>query len=394
MSGIEKAIVGAQIHDGHKLHRDHALVVHKNGRLGVVPVAHLPPDCPQEPIDGGLITPGFVDLQVNGGGGVMFNDDQSIDALRSIALANASIGTGALLPTLITDTADRTRTAIQAVEQAIAAKVKGIIGIHLEGPHLSVARKGAHDPQLIRPMSGEDLEVALDAAERLPHVMMTVAPENTTLAQIKRLSDAGVIVSLGHTNADFETCLAAFDAGARCVTHLFNAMSQFGSREPGLVGAALHRDDVYAGLIADGIHVHPATIEIALSARTNNDRIFLVTDAMASAGSDIESFKLNGRRIQRKDKHLTLEDGTLAGADLEMVQALSVMVSQAGDDLTKAVARATSVPASILDNPGGIGRLEHVSDTVLHISNNLSEVKSLSLNAATAPASLTSAGSG
>ena len=295
---------------------------------------------------------GFVDVQVNGGGGVMFNDDQSVEALRTIAAAHASIGTAAVLPTLITDTPVRTKAAIAAVEQAIAERVEGVVGIHLEGPHLSVARKGAHDPSLIRPMDDNDLASVLRAAERLPNVMMTVAPENTTNAQIRAMSDAGVLVSLGHTDADFDTCMAAFDAGARCATHLFNAMSQLGNREPGLVGATLARKDIYAGLIADGLHVHPATICVALAAAQNNERIILVTDAMATAGSQIDGFILNGRHVLRKDRRLTLNDGTLAGADLEMVQALSTMVNAVGESLIDAIRRATGTPFSLLRGYG------------------------------------------
>lgn len=348
MTAISRAFVGARIHDGVDLHDNHAFVVYADRSRGITPRGDLPSDCRTEKLPGGIIAPGFVDLQINGGGGVMFNDDQSVEALRTIATAHASIGTAAVLPTLITDTPERMKAAITATEQAIAERVEGVAGIHLEGPHLSVARKGAHDPSLIRPMGDDDLAIVLRAAERLPNVMMTVAPENTTNAQIRTMSDAGVIVSLGHTDADFETCMAAFDAGARCVTHLFNAMSQLGSREPGLVGATLARDDIYAGLIADGIHVHPTMIRIALAAARKSERIMLVTDAMATAGSQITGFTLNGREVVRKDQQLTLIDGTLAGADLEMTQALSTMVNSVGDHLRDAIRRATATPMSLL----------------------------------------------
>ncbi|SHJ37933.1 N-acetylglucosamine 6-phosphate deacetylase [Shimia gijangensis] len=348
MSKVAKAYVGARIHDGVRFHDDHALVIYTDGSRDLIARSELSNDNQIKTLPGGIILPGYVDLQVNGGGGVMFNDDQSVDALRTIAKAHASIGTAALLPTLITDTPDRTKAAIRAVEQAIAAQVAGIAGIHLEGPHLSIARKGAHDPGLIRRMTETDLAIVLDAANRLPNVMMTVAPENTTNSQIRTMTDAGVIVSLGHTDADFETCMAAFDAGALCVTHLFNAMSQLGNREPGLVGATLARGNIYAGLIADAIHVHPTVIRIALAAAENNERIMLVTDAMATAGSRIDGFVLNGRHVIRKDQRLTLQDGTLAGADLEMTRALSTMVNKAGDGLSCAIRRATATPLSLL----------------------------------------------
>lgn len=380
MTGIAKAFVGAQIHDGQVLHKGCALVVSDEGAVSIRADRDVPPECPKEQLPGGMITPGFVDLQVNGGGGVMFNDDPSVETLRLMAEAHATTGTTALLPTLITDVPDRTRSAIAAVEQALAERVEGIIGLHLEGPHLSVARKGAHDAALIRSMTDEDLRVVLKAAESVPNVMMTVAPENTRLDQIKTMSDAGVIVSLGHTDADYATCLACFDAGARCVTHLFNAMSQLGNRAPGLVGATLARDDVYAGLIADGHHVHPATIRIALGAKPRSDRVFLVTDAMATAGSEIDSFEIGGRKVLRKDQRLTLADGTLAGADLEMSQALSVMVGSVGDDARAAVARATSTPVALLREGTGLGTLSGQIDKALYYGAEFANPRYLSLS--------------
>lgn len=373
MSLTFKAYIGAQIHDGQTLHTHHALVVDQTDQISVQAVESLPADCDTQTLNGGLITPCLVDLQVNGGGGVMFNENQSVDALRIIANAHATTGTHAILPTLITDTLERTSAAIIAVEQAIAERVSGIVGIHLEGPHLSGARKGAHDSKLIRAMSNEDLALMLNAAERLPNVMITVAPESTTNAQIKTMSDAGIVVSLGHTDADYDTCHAAFDAGAKCVTHLFNAMSQLGNREPGLVGAALEREDIYTGLIADGIHVHPATIRIALTAKQKSDRIFLVTDAMATAGSSIKSFFINGREVFRKNHRLSLKDGTLAGADLEMPRALSIMNSAVGDSTSNAVARATSTPASLLRECGCIGQLKGTLQNALYFQDGFAK---------------------
>jgi N-acetylglucosamine-6-phosphate deacetylase len=276
------------------------------------------------------------------------------------------------LAALITDTPARTRAAIDAVERAIAEGVSGIVGIHLEGPHLSVARKGAHDANLIRPMDNEDLSVLLAAADRLANIMVTVAPENTSLKQIKNLADAGIVVSLGHTNADMGACHAAFDAGARCVTHLFNAMSQLTSREPGLVGATLSRGDVYAGLIADAIHVHPSTINVALAAKPQSDKIFLVTDAMATAGSMIDHFTLNGRDVFRKDNRLTLSDGTLAGADLAMPRAVSVMMDLVGDDIEAALSRATSTPAALLRQRGDLGRIAAGCRSVMYFGADMS----------------------
>ena len=368
MSDVIKAYCGAQIHDGQFLHAGRALAVTAADGFRVMDPEMLPQTCEVERLDGGILTPGFVDLQVNGGGGVMFNDAPSVATLRVIASAHRGLGTVAFLPTLITDAAAQTRAAIEAVAQAIADQVPGIVGIHLEGPHLSVVRKGAHDGALIRKMEAADLALICEAAQRLPNVMVTVAPETVSRAQITAMAEAGVIVSLGHTDADFDTCMAAFDAGARCVTHLFNAMSQLGSREPGLVGATLARGDVFAGLIADGIHVHPATIAAALRAKAGADLVFLVSDAMATAGSDLQRFTLNGREVLREAGRLTLADGTLAGADLALPRAVEVMTQDVGEETSRTLARATSVPAGLLRQAKGLGGFEGGAEMALYFS--------------------------
>lgn len=352
-----KAYVGADIFDGVTLHSARALLADGDRVVDLVPAADVPDGCELERVDGGTILPGFVDLQVNGGGGVMFNDETTPAAVAAIAAAHASTGTRAILPTLITDTRARTRAAIDAVETAIASGVPGILGVHLEGPHLSLARKGAHDPALIRPMDREDEAVLMSAVERLPNVLVTVAPENVTAEQIARLTQAGLVVSLGHTDCGFTQAQEAFGAGATCATHLFNAMSQLGNREPGLVGAVLQSGSVFAGLIADGIHVHPASIRTALDAKKGPGKVFLVTDAMSTVGSDITEFRLNGRRVLRRDGRLTLADGTLAGADLDMPTALLLMQAEVGVTPQEAMSMATSVPASVLRNAQGFGRL-------------------------------------
>lgn len=366
MTEIVKAFCGAQIHDGAFLVAERALAQMAAGGFRIMDREALPQDCQIEDLRGGVLTPGFVDLQVNGGGGVMFNDDPSLETLRVMAAAHRGLGTAGMLPTLITDTPAQTRAAIEAVARAIAAGVAGIVGLHLEGPHLSQARKGAHDGALIRRMEEADLALLCEAAGRLPNLMVTVAPENVTQAQISAMAQAGVIVSLGHTDADFETCMAAFEAGATCVTHLFNAMSQLGSRAPGLVGAALARGDIHAGLIADGVHVHPATMRAALAAKHAPQKVFLVSDAMATAGSEITEFTLNHRQVLRRAGRLTLADGTLAGADLDLVRALEVMTKDVGEDTSRAIARATGGPAGLLRDARGLGGFAHAPDIALY----------------------------
>lgn len=351
-----RALIGADVFDGARLHKDKALVLDGACLHAIAAISDVPSDCKRIDMNGGTLLPGFVDLQVNGGGGVMFNDEPSLEGLAVIAQAHLKTGTRAFLPTLITDTPDRTRAAVDAVEAAIAASVPGIVGIHFEGPHLSVARKGAHDADLIRQMEQDDENFLIQAATRLPNVMVTVAPENVSCAQIARLAKAGVIVSLGHTDCTLAQANAAFKAGARCVTHLFNAMSQITGRAPGLVGATLAADPVSAGLICDNIHVHASSMRVALNAKQGPGEIFLVTDAMSPVGSSITEFRLNGRRVLRKDGRLVLEDGTLAGADLVMSQAISVLVEKVGVAPDRALRMATSVPARLLRNAQGFGR--------------------------------------
>lgn len=353
MTNLAITFRGGPIFDGDRLHYGHALRLQDGVVTEFDLDERIAPGTEEIDLAGDILAPGYVDLQVNGGDGIMFNDAPTPGTLKRMAAAHRRLGTAAILPTLITDTPAQTQAAIAAVEQAVAAGVAGIAGLHLEGPHLSLARKGAHDPALIRPMNAEDLELLLYAAGRIPTLMVTLAPENVTLDQAETLARAGILLSLGHTDTDFATCLAYQHAGARCVTHLFNAMRQLGNREPGVVGAALDNGGLSAGLIADAIHVHPATIRAAFAAKRGPGEIFLVTDSMAPAGTDLERFSLNGRTITRRDGRLTLTDGTLAGADLDMTRALKVLVDDVRLPAEQALRAATSIPARIAGIDGG-----------------------------------------
>ena len=337
-------------------------------------------------LNGDILSVGFADLQVNGGGGIMLNDGPCVQNLSAIAEAHRNLGTTCFLPTLISDTPEITSAAIDAVKQAIEKNVPGVAGLHLEGPHLSVVKKGAHDAQLIRPMESEDLRVLQEAAKDLPCLMLTVAPENVTSQQVKSLAQAGAIVALGHTDADYDTCVEYHQAGARCVTHLFNAMSQLGSREPGLTGAAIDCDAMNVGLIADGVHVHPSSIRVAWNAKTASDTFYLVTDAMAPAGTDQQSFTLNGRTIYRRDGRLTLADDTLAGADLDLGSAIRFMHREVGIDLQSILRSAITVPRSVLSqganwtDSSGAGNTSLTGtrmEDVIRISDDLQSVTPL-----------------
>lgn len=351
-------LAATRIFDGQRLLTDHAVVIDGDHIAAVLPVSEAGP---AERLQG-IIAPAFLDLQVNGGGGLMVNGDTDPAALRHICATHQGLGCAGVLPTLITDTPQATAAVIAAGIRAVGTP--GFLGLHLEGPHLDPRRHGAHELALIRPMGADDLARLCDAAGALPVLMVTLAPESVTIDQIAMLSRAGVIVSLGHTDCDHDTARAAFAAGARLVTHLFNAMSPMGHRAPGLVGAVL-AGDVHAGLIADGIHVHPAAMRAALAARPEGT--FLVTDCMGFAGTDLSEMTLQGRTIHRRDGRLTLADGTLAGADLRMDQAIKVLVNQVGIAPERALAMATAEPARAvgLSNDYGALREGRRADLVL-----------------------------
>lgn len=351
------ALTNARIFDGEHWHDDAALLVRDGAIEAIVARNSVPADGEIHDLAGGLIAPGFVDLQVNGGGGVMFNDHPDVASIRTICAAHAPFGTTALLPTLITDTPEITAAATKAGKDAAEQKIPGFLGLHLEGPHLSIARKGAHDPKLIRPMTKIDQAALVEAHKALPVLLTTVAPESVDPQQVSALREAGVIISLGHTDAGYATACAYTQAGASVVTHLFNAMSQIGSREAGVAGATLDLGALHAGLIADGIHVDPATIGIAIRAKRGPGKIFLVTDAMATIGTDMATFTLNGRTVHRKDGSLRLADGTLAGADLDMISAVRFMHRAIGLDLTEALRMASFYPAQAVRQAHRFGRL-------------------------------------
>jgi len=369
---------GGRLFDGATLYEGHSLLLHEGKVAALKPEIDITDHVQAVDLDGDIVSPGYVDLQVNGGGGLMFNDDPCADTLTQIAQAHRRLGVVRLLPTLITDTPMKTTAAISAATQAISADVRGIAGLHLEGPHLSIARKGAHDATYIRAMTDNDVQELIAAKAALPILKVTLAPENVTTTQVSDLSAAGILVSLGHTDAPFDTCLAYADAGATCVTHLFNAMSQMGNRAPGLVGAALHCPSLNAGLIADGIHVHPAVMRAAWASKTGPGRVFLVSDAMAVAGTDLQSFELDGRRIERRAGQLRLSDGTLAGADLDLTGAVANLVHEVGLPLDTALAAATRVPADVIGLPMcGSMEVGTLATDLIRISSDLTSAMPL-----------------
>ena len=362
---FETALYGAEIFTGDTTLVGHALLLGDGRVVGMAPLQSLPHDTRMQRLDG-LLAPGFVDLQVNGGGGVLFNGDPTLDGLIAIAEAHAPYGTTALLPTFITDQRSAMEAAIAAVRAALTAGVPGIVGLHLEGPFISTARRGAHDPALIRPMDDADLALILDSG--IERLLLTVAPEIVSPARIEQLVRGGVVVSLGHSDADADTVAAAVDAGATGVTHLFNAMSPMTGRAPGMVGMALARGELWAGLIADLHHVDPTMMRLALAAKQGPGRLLLVSDAMPLAGSDDGEFLLNGRLVSRgEDGRLTLPDGTLAGSDLTMDRAVEHAIADLELPVEEALRMASLYPARLMRMEHTHGRLEagRAADLVL-----------------------------
>jgi N-acetylglucosamine-6-phosphate deacetylase len=293
-----------------------------------------------------VLAPGFVDVQVNGGGGVLFNDTPTAEAALAMAAAHRRLGTTSILPTLITDRPELMRRAGAVACDAVQAVDGGVLGVHFEGPFLSHAKPGVHDPALIRAPGPDDIAFLKTVAARVP-VMLTVAPETVDVADLAQLIAAGVVLSAGHSAATFGQTTEALAAGLWGFTHLFNAMAPSTAREPGIIAAALCADDAFCGVIADLIHVHPAMLGLLLRCKPP-DRIMLVSDAMPVAGTDMAGFVLQGRDILRRDGRLVTADGTLAGADLSLAQAVRNMMSLPGVSLAQAVGMASSVPAAFM----------------------------------------------
>lgn len=296
-------------------------------------------------LEGGYLLPGFIDTQVNGGGDVLFNDSPTVETIARIGTAHRQFGTTSFLPTLISDDLNKVDAAMRAVERAIDANTPGVIGIHLEGPFLNAARKGTHDPAKFRRL--DDAAIRLLSSLKVGRTLVTLAPENCSDGDIRRLTQAGVVVAAGHSDADYARAIAAFAAGISGVTHLYNAMSPFTHRAPGLTGATLDNQDIYAGVIVDGQHVAPAALRIAMRARPR-DRFMLVTDAMPTVGSATKSFQLQGKTIHVQNGVCVEESGTLAGSDLDMETALRNAVEMVGLSVAEASIMASAAPAAFL----------------------------------------------
>lgn len=305
-------------------------------------------------LDGKLLLPGFIDTQVNGGGGVLFNREPTVDTIAEIGRVHRQFGTTGFLPTLVSDDLDVVAEAIAATREAIAAGVPGVLGLHIEGPFLNEARRGVHDASKIRNLDGDAFRLLTTPTGG--RTLITLAPEKTTPQMIRALTEAGVIVSAGHSDATYAQVREALNNGLTGFTHLFNAMSQLTVREPGVVGAALDDDESWCSIIVDGHHVDPVVLRLALRLK-RQDRFMLVTDAMPSVGSATKSFSLLGRRITVRNGICVDEDGTLAGSDIDMATAVRNSIRLLRVDLVEAVRMASTYPAAFLGLSNGHGKV-------------------------------------
>ncbi len=303
---------------------------------------------------GRYVVPGFIDTQVNGGGGVLFNDAPTVSGIAAIAQAHQKYGTTGLLPTLISDDLAVVKQALTAVESAIKAGIPGVLGIHLEGPYLAPAKRGIHDDRFFCALDDESM--ALISRPTGGRTVVTLAPECTTPERIHALTTRGVIVALGHTNASASEALSAFDAGATGVTHLYNAMSPLHGRAPGVVGASLADPRPWCGLIVDGHHVDPLSLRIALRARPH-DRFMLVTDAMQCVGTALTTFDLQGQTIHVRDGACRAEDGTLAGSAADMLTCVRTAARTLGLPLATVFRMSSQYPADFLGLSATHGRI-------------------------------------
>jgi N-acetylglucosamine-6-phosphate deacetylase len=308
----------------------------------------------QRDLGGNLLLPGFLDLQVNGGGGALFNDAPSVEVIRQIGQAHRKFGTTGFLPTLISADLEVVAKAIEAVQNALTLSVPGVLGIHIEGPFLNVERKGIHDPGKIREL--DPAGIGLLTSLRGGRTLVTLAPEMTTPDMIKRLVIAGVVVSAGHTNATYVQIRSALSQGLTGFTHLFNAMSQLTGREPGVVGAALDDPDSWCGIIVDGEHTDPVVLRIAMRCK-RHDRFMLVTDAMPSVGTSYQSFDLQGRKITVSGYVCIDEAGRLAGSNIDMASCVRNAMTMLGLPLPEAVRMASLYPAQFLGLANELGRI-------------------------------------
>ena len=333
---------------------DLAVLVEDGKVVALLPESGLPAGVTRRDLGGGHLLPGYIDVQVNGGGGVLFNNAPTVEALRSIVAGHRRFGSTGLMPTLISDDVETMRLAVAAVRQAIAEGVPGVLGIHLEGPYIAPERKGTHNADKFRVPDAAEIEMATSLDNGV--TLITLAPEQVPADTIRAMVARGAKVAAGHTAASYEQARVGLDAGISGFTHLYNAMTPLQGRDPGVVGAALEDPHSWCGVIVDGVHVHPASLRVALAAKPRG-KVVLVTDAMPMVGADAPSFELYGETITAIDGVVRNAAGSLAGSALDMASAVRNTVQMLGLPLEEAARMASTYPAQFLGIDDYRGRI-------------------------------------
>ncbi|MBE4599245.1 N-acetylglucosamine-6-phosphate deacetylase [Vibrio navarrensis] len=348
------ALTNCKIYTGSDVLSEHALIIDNGLIKAALPTSELPQEIEQKDLAGANVSPGFIDLQLNGCGGVMLNDEITADTMQIMHKANLKSGCTSFLPTLITSSDEDMRAAITAARDYHAQYQNQSLGLHLEGPYLNVMKKGIHSVDYIRNSDNEMIDFICANADVVAKV--TLAPELNAPEHIEKLTQAGIVVSIGHTNATYTEARKGFEAGITFATHLFNAMTPMVGREPGVVGAIYDTPDVYAGIIADGFHVDYANIRIAH--KIKGEKLVLVTDATAPAGADMDYFIFVGKKVYYRDGKCVDENGTLGGSALTMIEAVQNTVEHVGIALDEALRMATLYPAKAIGVDDRLGRIK------------------------------------
>ncbi|UJF18669.1 N-acetylglucosamine-6-phosphate deacetylase [Vibrio sp. SS-MA-C1-2] len=370
------ALTNGRIYTGYDVLDDHAVIINNELIEAIVPVAELSAELATVDVQGANITPGFIDLQLNGCGGVMFNNDISPDTLATMHQANLKSGCTSFLPTFITSSDDGMKAAIKATHQYQAQHKNHTLGVHLEGPYLNIEKKGIHSVDYIREPDAEMIQYICDHADVVAKI--TLAPEKCPTKYIKQLADAGIVVSAGHSNATYQEARIGFSAGITFTTHLFNAMTSIAGRDPGLVGAIYDSSEVYSGVIADGFHVSYANIRLAH--RVKGEKLVLVSDATAPAGANIDSFDFVGKTVYYKDGKCFGEDGTLGGSAVTMIESVENTVKHVGIALDETLRMASLYPAKAINVADRLGALKAGYIANITIFDNSFNVKATVVN--------------
>ncbi len=351
------ALTNGRIYTGHDILDNYAVVITDGLIERLCPLAELPAGIETQDLNQAIIAPGFIDVQLNGCGGVQFNDSLdaiSVKTLEIMQHANEKSGCTSYLPTLITSSDEFMKHAIETMRSYKQKHSNQALGLHLEGPYLSLAKKGTHNPAYIRSPESEMIDYLCANADVITKI--TLAPEVADAKYIRQLHDAGIIVSAGHSSATYEQARIGFAAGISFATHLYNAMPVLVGREPGLMGAIFDTPEIYTGIIADGHHVAWASIRNAK--KMKGDKLVLVTDATAPAGADIEEFIFAGKTIYYRDGLCVDENGTLSGSALTMIDAVANSVEHVGIPLDEALRMATLYPARAMGVEKTLGSIE------------------------------------